>query len=169
MFTLCSRQPNRVKFLATEFTFDSAQRSFDVLTAAQAELEAYACKYELAEDVVAKIAKPLHCFRNVRSSMAREGGVSSRALTGSTSVTGRRRSSPGHRNTISATRCNVFGREPTFAALWRARLAARVMGPDCAGTTREYLAFLRPLGAERRSTRGAHQIIAVVRLREWRR
>jgi hypothetical protein len=71
MFTLCSRQPNRVKCLATEFTFDSAQRSFDVLTAAQAELEAYACKYELAEDVVAKIAKPLRDLVPVENGRSR--------------------------------------------------------------------------------------------------
>jgi hypothetical protein len=53
-----------------------------------------------------------------------------------------------------------------LTAHWRVRLAARVMGPDCAGARRRYSVFLRPLGAERRSTRGAHQIVAVVRLRE---
>ena len=106
------------------------------------------------------------CFRNAWSFIARAGGVSSHALTGSTSVTGRWRSSLGDRNTITATRCTVFGPEPTFAAHWRVRLAARVMGPDCAGARRRYSVFLRPLGAERRSTRGAHQIVAVVRLRE---
>ena len=70
------------------------------------------------------------CFRNVRTSMQLENGVSSRALTGSMSVTGRWLNSRGNRNTISATCCTVFGPEPTFAALWRVRLAARVMGPD---------------------------------------
>ena len=100
----------------------------------------------------------IDCFRNAWSFIAREGGVSSHALTGSTSVTARWRSSLGDRNTISATRCTVFGPEPTFAAHWRVRLAARVMGPNCAGTRRRYSVFLRPLGAERRSTRGAHQI-----------
>ena len=78
MFTLCSRQPNRVKCLATEFTFDSkwdsqrsAQRSFDVFTAAQAELEAYACEYELAEDVVAKLAKLLRDLVPVENGRSR--------------------------------------------------------------------------------------------------
>ena len=47
------------------------QRSFDVLTAAQAELEAYAREYELAEDVVAKLAKLLRNLVPVENGRSR--------------------------------------------------------------------------------------------------
>ena len=62
-------QPRQVS--CYRVNFDSAQRSFDVLTAAQAELEAYACKYELAEDVVAKLAKLLRDLVPVENGRSR--------------------------------------------------------------------------------------------------
>jgi len=55
------------------------------------------------------------CFRNARSFMARENGASSRASTGSMTVTRPWWSLPGSRNTISAPCRNVSGLERIFA------------------------------------------------------